>query len=268
MCEGCGTKLQLEQIEDIAITIANSEYMRCLKRARSWFLRFLLSDSRPRSLVVGGNHGSRAVIFPIPRVGLLEERLAVSGRREKTQREELQCQMEDATAEGLVVKTVTNKIFTSLDRCDDHVTTGLCPYRVIDRGKSKLRMETSRAHVLMERHPGIPSGLCLHGKRNRRWRVVDVRIMEWPVVENAKRCVNVGKLVNETITSNLQALMVVESENTLTGDLRSVGGRAACQKSPLMSASIANALIEKSVREMQSTSSMVYGTMSNPGSAS
>ena len=35
-----------------------------------------------------------------------------------------------------------------------------------------------------------------------------------------------------------------------------------------MSASVANALIEKSVREMQSTSSMVYGTMSEPGSAS
>ena len=37
--EGCGTKLELEQIEDMAITIANSEYMRCLKRARSSFLR-------------------------------------------------------------------------------------------------------------------------------------------------------------------------------------------------------------------------------------
>ena len=34
-----------------------------------------------------------------------------------------------------------------------------------------------------------------------------------------------------------------------------------------MSASTANALIEKSVWEMQSTSSMVYGTMSDPGSA-
>ena len=35
-----------------------------------------------------------------------------------------------------------------------------------------------------------------------------------------------------------------------------------------MSASAANALIEKSVREMQSTSSMVYGTMSELGCAS
>ena len=43
-----------------------------------------LRDSQLRSLVVGGNPGSRAVVFPIPRVGLLEERSAVSGRREKT----------------------------------------------------------------------------------------------------------------------------------------------------------------------------------------
>ena len=35
-----------------------------------------------------------------------------------------------------------------------------------------------------------------------------------------------------------------------------------------MSASVANALIEKSVREMQSNSSMVYGAMSELGSAS
>ena len=34
-----------------------------------------------------------------------------------------------------------------------------------------------------------------------------------------------------------------------------------------MSASTSNALVEKSVREMQSTSSMVYGTMSDPGGA-
>ena len=34
-----------------------------------------------------------------------------------------------------------------------------------------------------------------------------------------------------------------------------------------MSVSIANALAEKSVREMQSTSSMVHGTTSDPGSA-
>ena len=43
----------------------------------------LVKRTRLRSLVVGGNPGSRVVVFPIPRVGLLEERPAVSGRREK-----------------------------------------------------------------------------------------------------------------------------------------------------------------------------------------
>ena len=64
---------ELEQIEDMSITIANSEYTR----------------AHVRSLVVGGDFGSRDVFYPIPKVGLLEEWPGVSGGREKTQREEL-----------------------------------------------------------------------------------------------------------------------------------------------------------------------------------
>ena len=45
----------------------------------------LLERARLRSLVVGGNPGSCAVVFPIPRDKVLEERPAVPGRREKTQ---------------------------------------------------------------------------------------------------------------------------------------------------------------------------------------
>ena len=63
---------------------------------------------RLRSLVVGGNPGSRAVVFRIPRVALLEERPAVPGRREKTQRGELQCQVEDDTSKRLFVNTAKN----------------------------------------------------------------------------------------------------------------------------------------------------------------
>ena len=74
--------------------------------------------------------------------------------------------------------------------------------------------------------------------------------------ENAKRCVNVDELVIETITSNVQAVMVVESDqevkfdqetwttdvkNTLTGVLRSVGGSSIVSKESPMSASNANA---------------------------
>ena len=56
---------------------------------------------------------------------------------------------------GLFVKTVTNRVVTSLGQCDDRLTAGLCAFRVIDRGKSEAhrRMEDSRAHVQMERHP-------------------------------------------------------------------------------------------------------------------
>ena len=102
-----------------------------------------------------------------------------------------------------------------------------------------------------------------------------------------ERCVNVDKLVNEMITSNVQALMVVESDQEVKVDqetsitdvkftrqgkscceLFSVRGSSNVSKESPMCASAANALIEKSVREMQSTSSMVYGTMSGPGVAS
>ena len=111
--------------------------------------------ARLRSLVVNGNPGSRAVVFSIARVGLFEERPAVSGRREKTQREELQCQVDVNTPEGLVVKTVKILLVTSLGRCDDRLTAGVCTFRVIERGKSEAhrRMEASRAHVQIERHP-------------------------------------------------------------------------------------------------------------------
>ena len=63
--------------------------------------------ARLGSIVVGDNSGSRDVIYPIPKVGLLDERPAVSGGREKTQREELQCQVESDTAKGWAVKTMT-----------------------------------------------------------------------------------------------------------------------------------------------------------------
>ena len=38
----------------------------------------LVERTRSRSLIVGGNPGNRVVVFPIPRVGLLAERSAVS----------------------------------------------------------------------------------------------------------------------------------------------------------------------------------------------
>ena len=113
----------------------------------------------------------------------------------------------------------------------------------------------------------------------------------------------VGKLVNETITSNVQALMVVKFDqevkvdqealisdvkNTLACGLRNVGSQGkSCgesrsaersnnvSKESPMSVGTANALIEKSVREMQSTVRTIvayiewaYGTAFESGSAS
>ena len=51
-----------------------------------------------RSLVVGGKSGSRDVGSTIPKAGLLEDRLTVSGGPVRTQREELQCQVSNGTS--------------------------------------------------------------------------------------------------------------------------------------------------------------------------
>ena len=65
-----------------------------------------------------------------------------------------------------------------------------------------------------------------------------------------------------------QESSITDVKNTLMGEVRSVGGSNNVSKESPMSVSTANAVFEKSVREMQSTSSMVCGTVLNPGSAS
>ena len=226
-----------------------------------------MERARLRFLVVDDNPGSRDVVYPIPSLGLLEERPSVSGRREKTQRGELQCQVEDDTSEGLVVRTTTNNIFTSLGRCDDRLTAGVCTFRVIDRGKRQAHRR--------ERHPEFHLDCAYVGRatEDRDLWMCGFSKGQWLIArdkecEIAQRCVNVDKLVNETITSNVQVLMVVESDqegkfdqetsitdvkNAFTGELRSVGGSNNVSKESPRSACAANAVIEKSVREMQNT---------------
>ena len=109
-------------------------------------------------LVVGGGSGSRDVMYPSPKVGLLGERPA---GREKTQRLELQCRAGSDTAKGPVVKTMRVLSFLSLGdgkRFDSGIA-----FRVIDRGKSEGRLPSSRDH-------GHPEVRGLHGKSNRRSR--------------------------------------------------------------------------------------------------
>ena len=113
-----------------------------------------LAEMRLGYLFIGGNSGSRDVDYPIPRVGLLGERPAVSGGREKTQREELQCQVMSDTAEGAVVKTMRVLLVPSLRERDDHLTARLRPLCVIDKGMNEVhrRMEVSRGHGHQEFH--------------------------------------------------------------------------------------------------------------------
>ena len=57
----------------------------------------LVERARLRSLVVGGKSGSRDVVYSDSNRWIVGKTPAVSGGREKTQREELQCQVESDT---------------------------------------------------------------------------------------------------------------------------------------------------------------------------
>ena len=132
---------ELEWIKETTILIANSEHFVKLEACKTVSV-CLVRRVQAWSLVVGG---CLALVFLIPRVGLLEEGLAVSGSRVKTEREELQCQVEDDTAKGLVVRIMKVLFFTSLGQCEDRLTVRVCTFRVIDRGKNEApsRMEAS-----------------------------------------------------------------------------------------------------------------------------
>ena len=194
------------------------------------------------------------------------------------------------TAEKRVTKTVKILLVISLGRCDDRMTAGVCAFRVIDRGKIEARLPSSCAHVQMERHPEFHLDCAYMGRatEDRESWMCGFSKGRWLIArekerEDVQRCVNVDKLVNEKITSIVQDLTVAESDqevkfdqeasitdvkNTLMVKLRSAGGSSNVSKESPMSASTENALIEKSVREMQSTSSMVHCTTSDSGSAS
>ena len=66
----------------------------------------------------------------------------------------------------------------------------------------------------------------------------------------------VGKLVNEVITSDVQALdvkfdqeaSIVDMKCTMMGEVRSVGGSSSVSQESPVGASAANAAVEKSVR--------------------
>ena len=120
-------------------------------------------EARVKPLSVGGGTGSgdqsRDVTYPTP--GPLGERPMVPGGRAWTQREdELQRQVEDDSAQGLVVRAKKAPSVPSMDEWDGHLAAGRaeyrvwCPFCVAAEGKSEAhrRMEASRDHGHPELH--------------------------------------------------------------------------------------------------------------------
>ena len=62
--------------------------------------------------------------YPIPKVGLLEERPAVSGGAEKTQREELRCKLESDAAEGPVCEDHDGSVGTQFGKGEGSFDSG------------------------------------------------------------------------------------------------------------------------------------------------
>ena len=161
--------------------------------------------------------------------------------------EELQCHVEEDTAEKWVTKTVKILLVISLGRCDDRMTAGVCAFRVIERGRLKRGFHPHVPMFRWKRTSGIPSGLCCaymgRATEDRKSWMCGFSKGPWLIArdkerETVQRCVNVDKFVNETITSIVQAVMGAESDqevkidqeasmtdvkNTLMGELRSAG---------------------------------------------
>ena len=70
--------------------------------------------------------------------------LSVLGGRRKAQREGLRCKVESDAVEGTVVETTKVLLAPILGKGNSRLTTGLCAFRVIDRGKSEVRLPSSR----------------------------------------------------------------------------------------------------------------------------
>ena len=107
-------------------------------------------------------------------------------------------------------------------------------------------ISSSRDHEHLE---DLQDSACVMAEDRESW-MCRFSMGRWVIArdkecEDAQRSITVGKLVNEMITSNAQALMVVEFDqevrfdqeasitdvnNTVTGDLRSVGGSSNVSK--------------------------------------
>ena len=217
----------------------------------------------------------------------------VPGGRERTEREEqLQRQIEDDAAQGPVVKAKKAPSAPSLDEWDGHLAAGhaeyrgWCPFCVAGKGKSEAhrRIEASRDHghpelhldyAFMGRETEDRASPILVGKFSKdRWLITH----PVPCKGTQHRWI-IGKLVNDVIMSGVQTLVVksdqeasiVDVKNALMRELRGVEGLTVMPEESPVGASAANAAIERSVWEMQSTTralvayaEWVHGTVFEP----
>ena len=81
--------------------------------------------------------------FPIRKV--LGKRPTVSGGRCETQRKGFRCKLEFDAAYGQVVKTMKVLLAPSLskEKGKGQLTAGVCPFRLVDRGKSEARFPST-----------------------------------------------------------------------------------------------------------------------------
>ena len=183
------------------------------------------------------------MIHPIAGGGLLGERPAVPGGRERTKREEqLQPQIEGDTAQGPVVKAKKAPSAPSLDEVDmviwqpDMPSINICPFSVAGKGKSESyrRMGASRDHGHPELHlvyadlGGGQSVTSLGGRFSKdRWLITHLV----PCKGTQLRWI-VGKLVHDVIMSGVQTLVVksdqeasiVDVKNALMREMRVLKG--------------------------------------------
>ena len=157
------------------------------------------------------------------------------------------------------------------------LTVGLCPFRMVDRGRVKL-IDGRTLHVTM----GIWDLHCAYMERATEARGSPVLVGKcsedrWLVARNQKckgtqhrRIVGMSGAQTHVVTSD-QELWIIDVKNFLAIELRGVEGSIIVSEEPLVSASAANPAIEKNVWEMQdvarsldASNEWVSGTTSDP----
>ena len=275
--EGCGTRLELESNVVFKLPVLSSTSSPTLGIEKTTTRFPGLPPTRPRPCSFHKMRGSAyfrhvgyselAIAIVMPSISFSSEsdefKMNWCSFQSSERREELQCHDEEDTAEKRVTKTV--KIL-----------------RVIDRGKIEARIAPSCAHVQMQRHPEFHLDCAYMGRatEDRESWMCGFSKGQWLIVrdkerENVQRCVNVDKLVDETITSSVQALTVAESgqevkfdqEVSITDVKFTSQGKSCGELRSAGRSSTENSLVEKSVREMQINSLMVHGITSDPGCA-